>query len=79
MCPVTDASGKYRSEGIDDVIFPGVTQGDLFVAEHSDRQQVYEVRLTGLDPNTPIISQSGGFNEVAAGEPAAPGSSRRRC
>jgi hypothetical protein len=48
--PVTDASGN-PSEGMDDVLFPGVTQGTLFVTD-TPTNKVYEVRLTGLDPNT---------------------------
>ncbi|HEY5206311.1 MAG TPA: PEP-CTERM sorting domain-containing protein [Roseiarcus sp.] len=64
--PVTDASGR-PSEGMDDVLFPGVTQGTLFVSD-TPTNKVYEVRLTGLDPNTPIISL-GTFGEVATVNP----------
>jgi hypothetical protein len=64
--PVTDASGS-PSEGMDDVLFPGVTQGTLFVTD-TPTNKVYEVRLTGLDPNTPIISL-GSFGEVATVNP----------
>jgi hypothetical protein len=49
--PVTDSMG-HPSEGMDDVLFPGVTQGTLFVTD-TPTNKVYEVRLTGLDPNTP--------------------------
>jgi hypothetical protein len=69
--PVTDASGN-PSEGMDDVIFPGVTQGTLFATD-TKTDKVYEVRLTGLDPNAPIIAFNGGsiggFNEVAVVNP----------
>jgi hypothetical protein len=70
--PVKDASGA-PSEGIDDVLFPGVTQGTLFVTDGKGNT-VYEVRLTGLDPNAPIVAFNGhsigGFtNEVAVVNP----------
>ena len=69
--PVTDASGN-PSEGMDDVLFPGVTQGTLFATD-TKTDKVYEVRLTGLDPNAPIIAFNGGsiggFNEVAVVNP----------
>jgi hypothetical protein len=64
--PVTDASGN-PSGGMDDVLFPGVTQGTLFVTD-TPTNTVYEVKLTGLDPNTPIISL-GTFGEVATVNP----------
>jgi hypothetical protein len=64
--PVTDSMG-HPSEGMDDVLFPGVTQGTLFVTD-TPTNKVYEVRLTGLDPNTPIISL-GSFGEVATVNP----------
>jgi hypothetical protein len=73
--PVTDSMGHPR-EGMDDVLFPGVTQGTLFVTD-TPTNKVYEVRLTGLDPNTAIISL-GIFGEVATVN-RSPGSSRRRC
>jgi len=69
--PVTDALGN-PSEGMDDVLFPGVTQGTLFVTD-TKTDKVYDVRLTGLDPNAPIIAFNGGsiggFNEVAVVNP----------
>jgi hypothetical protein len=69
--PVMDASGA-PSEGMDDVLFPGVTQGTLFVTD-TKTDKVYEVRLTGLDPSAPIIAFNGGsiggFNEVAVVNP----------
>jgi hypothetical protein len=58
---VTDGAGN-DVQGMDDVLFPGATSGTLFVAD-TDSNNVYEVRLTGLDPNTPIVSL-GSFNEV---------------
>jgi hypothetical protein len=65
--PATDAKGN-PSEGMDDVLFPGVTQGTLFVTD-TPTNKVYEVRLTGLDPNTPIISL-GSFGEIATVNPS---------
>jgi hypothetical protein len=69
--PVKDASGA-PSEGMDDVLFPGVTQGTLFATD-TKTDKVFEVRLTGLDPNAPIIAFNGGsiggFNEVAVVNP----------
>jgi hypothetical protein len=65
--PVTDAKGN-DAEAMDDVLFPGVTQGTLFVTD-TPTDKVYEVRLTGLDPNTPIISL-GSFGEVATVNPS---------
>jgi hypothetical protein len=64
--PVTDAMGN-DAEAMDDVLFPGVTQGTLYVADTSGNN-VYAIRLTGLDPGTPIISL-GGFDEVALVNP----------
>jgi hypothetical protein len=64
--PVTDAMGD-DAEAMDDVLFPGVTQGTLYVADTSGNN-VYAIRLTGLDPGTPIISL-GGFDEVATVNP----------
>jgi hypothetical protein len=63
---VKDASGA-PSEGMDDVLFPGVTQGTLFVTD-TPTNKVFELRLTGLDPNAPIISL-GSFGEVAVVNP----------
>lgn len=63
---VTDKKGD-PAESMDDVLFPGVTQGTLFVTD-TDANQVFEVRLTGLDPDTPIISL-GSFGEVATVNP----------
>jgi hypothetical protein len=69
--PVKDASGAL-SEGMDDVLFPGVTQGTLFATD-TKTNKVYEVRLTGLDPSAPIVAFNGGsiggFNEVAVVNP----------
>src|ERR1700678_3418871 len=65
--PVTDAKGD-DAEAVDDVLFPGVTQGTLFVTD-TPTDKVYEVRLTGLDPSTPIISL-GSFGEVATVDPS---------
>jgi hypothetical protein len=65
--PVQDASGN-PSEGMDDVLFPGVTQGTLFVTD-TPTNNVYEIKLTGLDPNAPIISL-GSFGEVATVNPS---------
>ena len=64
--PVTDKAGN-PSEMMDDVLFPGVTQGTLFVSD-TPTNTVYELTLTGLDPNEPIISL-GSFGEVATVNP----------
>lgn len=64
--PVTDATGA-PAEAMDDVLFPGVTQGTLYVADTAGNN-VYAIRLTGLDPDTPIISL-GSFDEVATVNP----------
>ncbi|HEY1885257.1 MAG TPA: PEP-CTERM sorting domain-containing protein [Roseiarcus sp.] len=64
--PVTDAMGT-DAEAMDDVLFPGVTQGTLYVADTSGNN-VYAIRLTGLDPGTPIISL-GSLDEVATVNP----------
>jgi hypothetical protein len=64
--PVTDAAGD-ASEGLDDVLFPDATYGTLYVTDTSGNK-VYEIRLTGLDPNTPIVS-IGSLDEVATVNP----------
>jgi hypothetical protein len=64
--PVTDTKGN-PAEAMDDVLFPGVTQGTLFVTD-TGTNKVYDVKLTGLDPNSPIISL-GSFGEVATVNP----------
>jgi hypothetical protein len=64
--PVSDVTGA-PGEKLDDVLFPGVTQGTLFVTDTSTNK-VFEARLTGLDPNAPIISIAG-FGEVAVVNP----------
>jgi len=51
-------------QGIDDVIFPGAKSGWLYVAETGAADKVDAVFLSGLDPNTPIVS-IGGLDEVA--------------
>jgi hypothetical protein len=63
---VTNAAG-VNVNGMDDVIFPGATSGTLYVAGTSGNQ-VYVVHLTGLNPDTPIISL-GSFDEVATVNP----------
>ena len=64
--PVKDALGN-ASEGMDDVLFPDATSGTLYVSD-TGGNDVYAVRLFGLDPNTPIISL-GSFGEVALVNP----------
>ena len=66
--PVT--SGGQNVQGIDDVIFPGAKSGWLYVAETGTANQVDKVWLSGLDPNTPIIS-IGGLHEVALVNPTS--------
>src|SRR5215469_2250160 len=63
---VTNASG-VNVNMMDDVLFPGATVGTLYVAD-TKTNTVYAVVLTGLDPNTPIISL-GSFNEVGLVNP----------
>ena len=53
--------------GMDDVLFPGATAGTLYVSD-TKTNTVYAITLTGLDPNTPIISL-GSFGEVALVDP----------
>ena len=52
---------------MDDVIFPGATAGTLYVTDTSNNT-VYAIHLTGLDPNTPIVTL-GSFEEVALVNP----------
>ena len=63
--PVTN--GGDNVSGIDDVIFPGSTEGWLYVAE-TGNDNVDKVWLSGLDPNTPIVA-IGGLGEVALVNP----------
>lgn len=63
--PVTSAGQNVS--GIDDVIFPGAKAGFLYVTE-TGSNTVDKVWLSGLDPNTPIIS-IGSLDEVALVDP----------
>jgi hypothetical protein len=63
---VTNSSG-VNVNGMDDVLFPGATEGTLYVSD-TGANKVYAVYLTGLNPNTPIISL-GSFDEVALVNP----------
>jgi PEP-CTERM motif len=63
---VTNAAG-VNANAMDDVLFPGVTAGTLYVADTASNT-VYALKLTGLDPATPIISL-GSFDEVALVNP----------
>ena len=63
---VTNAAG-VNVNAMDDVLFPGATVGTLYVAD-TKTNTVYALVLTGLDPNTPIISL-GSFNEVGLVNP----------
>ena len=58
---VTDGMGN-NVVGMDDVIFPGARSGTLYVAD-TGSNNVYAVKLTGLDPNVAIVSL-GSFDEV---------------
>ena len=51
---VTDGHGN-NVQGMDDVLFPSATSGDLFFTD-STNNDVYEAVVSGLDPNTPIAS-----------------------
>jgi hypothetical protein len=63
---VTDAKGDNVS-GMDDVVFPSRSAGTLYVTD-TGANTVYALSLTGLDPNTPIIS-IGSLDEVATVNP----------
>jgi hypothetical protein len=63
---VSDATG-LNANAMDDVLFPGATAGTLYVSD-TKSNTVYALTLTGLDPNTPIISL-GSFGEVALVDP----------
>jgi len=63
---VTNSMG-VNVNGMDDVLFPGATAGTLYVAA-TGTNKVYAINLTGLDPNTPIVSL-GSFGEVALVNP----------
>jgi hypothetical protein len=69
--PVTDASGA-PSEGMDDVIFPSLSSGWLYVAA-SGNNTIYKLYLTGLNTSAPIIAFNGGsiggFNEIGVVNP----------
>ena len=54
--------GGINVTGMDDVLFPGATAGTLYVSD-TPSNTVYAIKLTGLDPNTPIVSL-GSFGEV---------------
>jgi PEP-CTERM motif len=58
---IKDSTGANASK-LDDVLWPTSTYGTLFVAQ-TGSNDVLEVRLTGLDPNTPIAS-IGSLSEV---------------
>jgi hypothetical protein len=51
---VGDGHGN-NVEGMDDVLFPGATSGDLFFTDGVNNA-VYEAKVSGLNPNTPIAS-----------------------
>ena len=63
---VTNAAG-VNVNAMDDVLFPGATAGTLYVSD-TKTNTVYALKLTGLDPNTPIISL-GSFGEVSLVNP----------
>jgi len=63
---VTNASG-VNARAMDDVRRPGATAGTLYMADTATNT-VYAVQLSGLDPNTPIVSL-GSFGEVALVDP----------
>lgn len=63
---VTNSAG-VNVNGMDDIIFPDATAGTLYVAD-TGTNKVYSVHLTGLSPDTAIISL-GSFNEVALVNP----------
>jgi hypothetical protein len=60
-------SAMLNANKVDDVVFPGATAGTLYVTDTSNNT-VYAIKLTGLDPNTPIATL-GSFDEVALVDP----------
>jgi hypothetical protein len=60
-------SAMVNVNKMDDVVFPGATAGTLYVAD-TNNNTVYALQLTGLDPNTPIVTL-GSFDEVALVNP----------
>ena len=60
-------SVMVNANKMDDVLFPGATSGTLYVAD-TNNNTIYAIQLTGLDPNTPIVTL-GGFDEVALVNP----------
>jgi hypothetical protein len=52
---------------MDDVLFPNATAGTLYITD-TGSNTVYDLKLTGLDLNTPIVSL-GSFHEVALVNP----------
>ncbi len=58
---VTDGLGN-NVQGMDDVLFPSATSGELFFTDGVNND-VYEAVVSGLDPNTPIASL-GSFGEL---------------
>jgi hypothetical protein len=63
---VTDANGVNALK-MDDILFPSRSAGTLYVTD-TGANKVYALSLTGLDPNTPIIS-IGSLDEVATVNP----------
>jgi MYXO-CTERM domain-containing protein len=63
---VNNATG-VNANAMDDVLFPGATAGTLYVSD-TKTNTIYAIQLTGLDPNTPIISL-GSFGEVGLVNP----------
>jgi hypothetical protein len=63
---VTNSMGVNVNK-MDDVLFPGASAGTLYVAD-TGTNTVYAVHLSGLDPNTPIVSL-GSFSEIALVNP----------
>jgi hypothetical protein len=64
--PVTNAKGQ-DAEAMDDVLFPTATAGTLYITD-TGSDTVYALKLTGLNPNIPIVSL-GSFGEVATVNP----------
>jgi hypothetical protein len=66
---VNDATGVNALK-MDDILFPSRSAGTLYVTD-TGANKVYALSLTGLDPNTPLISigDLGGLDEVATVNP----------
>jgi hypothetical protein len=61
------AGADTNVKAMDDVLIPGTTAGTLYVSD-TKTNTIYAIKLTGLDPSTPIVSL-GSFGEVGLVNP----------